>query len=171
MKTCTLTYIALTMAILTSGCEPNGGPAMSPKGSIPASIARSYAPERIKIIGLTDITGTTALSLNVARLNIYVDLLDAYGSRIKSPGTFRFELYEFVPRSSDPRGDRLILWPDIDMIAADVNNTYWQDYLRTYQFKVDVDFVPADTRTFILEATFKTPRGKYLTDKYKLQYD
>ena len=159
------------MAILTSGCEPDGGPAMSPKGSIPASIARSYAPERIRIIGLTDIIGTTALSLNVARLNIYVDLLDAYGSRIKSPGTFRFELYEFVPRSSDPRGDRLILWPDIDLIAAEVNNTYWQDYLRTYQFKLDIDFEPGDTRTFILETTYITAQGKYLTDKYKLQYD
>jgi hypothetical protein len=159
------------IVILALGCEPDGGPAMSPKGSIPAAIAKSYDPVRIKIIGLTDMTETTALSLNAARLNIYVDLMDAYGSRIKSPGTFRFELYEFVPHSSEPRGDRLILWPDMNLIPAEVNNTYWQDYLRTYHFKLDLDFQPPDTRTFILEATFKTPRGKYITDKYKLTYD
>ncbi len=122
----------------------------------------AFGAARIRIIGLTRILARSTNGKE-AVLTACVDVLDSYNSHIKAPGRFRFELYEFTPRSSEPRGKRLMIWPDVDLTDPGVNNEYWQDYLRTYQFTFEMDHKPGDN-TFILEATCITPAGKRLTD-------
>ena len=95
-----------------------------------------------------------------AELDIFIDLIDSEGTRIKSPGTFRFELYHFVPRTSQPMGKRIAVWPDIYLDDPEINKEYWRDFLRAYNFKLPLDFIPQPTDTFILQATFMTPNAR-----------
>ena len=66
-----------------------------------------------------------------------VSLLDPFDCQIKSPGVFRFELYEYVQRSAEPKGQRVIIWPDIDLTECSENNNHWRDFLRAYEFNLD----------------------------------
>lgn len=157
-------FAAVLAAVAMIGC----GPGIDPANSGPRVCAFSAAS--IRIIGLTRIVARPA-ERNEAALAAYVDMLDAYDSHIKAPGLFRFELYEFVPRSSEPRGKRLMIWPDIDLTDPDANNDCWQDYLRTYQFTLDMNFRPGPDNTFILETTCITPTGKRLADTRQIYYD
>lgn len=174
MKAANFAVIAAVIAITAAGCEIPDNPAnhntlppASRQDTTPAACV--FTAERIRIIGLTEIIPDAGLG-DEAVLSIYVDVFDAYDSHIKAPATFRFELYEFVPRSSDPRGNRLIIWPDIDLTDPAVNNGYWQDYLRTYNFDLQMNFRPAPETTFTLEATCTTQEGKRLSHKRQIKY-
>ena len=174
MKAANFAVIAAVIAITAVGCEtpdnaavPNGSLLRSRQYATP--VACVFLPERIRIIGLTEIIPDASLP-DEAVLSIYVDIFDAYDSHIKAPATFRFELYEFVPRSSDPRGDRLEIWPDMDLTDGAVNNSYWQDYLRTYNFELPMTFRPAPEATYTLEVTCTTQEGKRLSDKRQIKY-
>ena len=165
-----LSIIAAAMFLIASGCESEMNQAMSSvaKEAPPRSL-RAFGPARIHIIALTEIT-SSSVSLNEAKLRVYVDLLDVYESRLKAPGTFRFELYEHVPRSSEPKGTGLINWPPIDLNHPETNNDHWRDYLRSYQFDFDIDINPANTQAFVIAAIYTTPEGKRLTDEHILRY-
>ncbi len=121
------------------------------------------------MIGLTEIVAAAGVGEETV-LSIYVDIFDAYDSHMKAPVTFRFELYEFAARSSESRGRRLIIWPDIDLTDGAVNNRYWHDYLRTYNFELPMKFRPAPETTFTLEATCTTQEGKRLSHKRQIKY-
>ncbi len=174
MKAANFAVIAVVIAITAAGCEipdnsadPNISPPHSRQDTIPAACV--FTPERIRIIGLTEIIPDPGLG-DEAVLSVYVDVFDAYDSHIKAPARFRFELYEFVPRSSEPRGDRLMIVPDIDLTEPAVNNRYWHDYLRTYIFDLPMNFRPAPDTTYTLEATCTTPQGRRLSDKRQVEY-
>ncbi len=174
MKAANFAVIAAVIAITAAGCEipdnpadPNISPLRSQQDTIPAGCV--FTPERIRMIGLTEIIPDAGLP-DEAVLSIYVDIFDAYDSHMKAPVTFRFELYEFVPRSSESRGRRLIIWPDIDLSDPAVNNGYWQDYLRTYHFDLQMNFRPAPETTFTVEATCTTQEGKRLSHKRQIKY-
>jgi hypothetical protein len=131
-----------------------------------AVAADSFAPVRIDILPLTEFSGLAENGLNTT-LNVYVALLDAFGSPIKTPGTLRFELYEYIPRSAAPKGQRTAIWPDIDLTGPVENNQRWRDFLRAYEFELDVR---ADrSKTYVLEATCLCPDGKRLTCEYRLR--
>ena len=174
LKAANFTVIAVVIAITAAGCEipdnpadPNISPARWRQDTIGAACV--FTPERIRIIGLTEIIPDAGLGDETV-LSIYVDIFDAWDSHIKAPATFRFELYEFVPRSSESRGDRLMIWPDIDLTDPAVNNSYWHDYLRTYNFDLQMNFRPAPDTTFTLETTCTTQEGKRLSDKRQVEY-
>ncbi len=99
-----------------------------------------------------------------SQINLYVSLLDSFGSQKKSPGTFRFEMYEHVRRSAEPKGERVAIWPDRDLTNAFENNRYWRDFLRAYQF--NLPFEPASNQSYILQVTFLCPTGKRLSDVF-----
>ncbi|MHC4355613.1 MAG: hypothetical protein ACYS0H_23175 [Planctomycetota bacterium] len=87
---CTLAY---------TGCQP-GVPspvssAENEDGSIVAASCTRYAPVKIDIAPLTEFV--PADQTHKPRIKLYVSLLDQFGSQVKSPGRFRFELYEHVP--------------------------------------------------------------------------
>ncbi len=174
MRAANFAVIAAVIAITAAGCETPDNPAdsnISPPRwrQDTIGVACVFIPERIRVIGLTEIIPDAGLG-DKAMLSVYVDVFDAYDSHIKAPATFRFELYEFVPRSSDPRGNRLIIWPDIDLTDGAVNNGFWQDYLRTYNFDLQMNFRPAPDATFILEATCTTQEGRRLSNKRQIKY-
>jgi hypothetical protein len=175
MKAANFTVIAAVIAIAAAGCEipanpadPNATPAHFRQYTTP--VACVFLPERIRMIGLTEIVPDAGLG-GEAVLSIYVDIFDAWDSHIKAPARFRFELYEFVPRSSDSRGNRLEIWPDIDLTDPAVNNSYWHDYLRSYIFNLRMNFRPAPDTTYILEATCTTAQGKRLSSKRQIKYE
>jgi len=138
------------------------------------SIYAPYAPIKIDIMPLTgfvNLGGTEGASKinppSVWRINVYVSLLDSFGSAIKSPGVFRFEMYEYVERQASPKGGRIAIWPDIDLSNAVENNKYWRDFLRAYQF--NLPFEPASNPSYILQVTFLCPTGKRLSDEFTLK--
>lgn len=130
----------------------------------------AYVASEVRIVGLTEITPVSAGPWQ-GKLKIYVDLVDSFGCRVKSPGLFRFELYEFVPRSSQPKGKRIFFPPDIDLTDATENNNHWRDFLRAYQFELDLNFSPRPDESFVLEVTFTTPQGRRLRDTFQLRYE
>ena len=86
-----------------------------------------------------------------------------------SVGIWRFELCEYVPRSAEPKGTRLYIWPDIDLADAKVNYGLWQDYLRCYKFDLNLDIDLAVDKTYILQAVCFTTQGTRITDSVELK--
>jgi hypothetical protein len=127
-------------------------------------IYAKYCPEEIDIIPLTGFVKED--DTKKSQINLYVSLLDEFGSEIKSPCVFRFELYEKVQRSAEPKGRRVVIWPDIDLTGSVTNNQYWRNFLRAYEF--NLPFTPADNQIYILEVTCICPMGKRLTSDFTL---
>jgi hypothetical protein len=124
-----------------------------------------YTPVKIDIVPLTEFTGINDAGEGPT-IRAYVSLLDSFGYQIKAPGIFRFELYQRVPRSADPRGRRISIWPDVDLNDVVENNRYWRDFLRAYEFNL-----PSEAETdqnYILEATCISPNGKRLSAEFTL---
>jgi len=148
------------------GCGPVQPPPSAPN-QIPLNACGGFAPAWVRFVGLTGFDAPTgAVGANI---RAYVDVLDAFDSRIKAPATFRFELYEYVPRSSEPRGRRIQMWNDIDLTDATDNNAYWRDFLRCYQFELPIPTAPP-AGTYILEVTALTRRGTHLSATTQLAY-
>jgi hypothetical protein len=125
-----------------------------------------YTPAKVDIMPLTEFV-LASPARGSSKLRIYISLLDSFDCRMKSPGVFRFELYEQVLRSPEPKGKRIILWPDIDLTDADKNNQSWKDFLRAYEF--NFDFEPKAQQNYILQATFLSPAGRRLSAEFNLK--
>ena len=125
-----------------------------------------YAPVKIDIVPLTEFTGIND-SGEEPTIKAYVSLLDSFGYQIKAPGIFRFELYERIPRSADPRGRRISIWPDIYLNNVVENNHYWRDFLRAYEFSLP--FEPETSQNHILQVTCLCPNGKRLSADFTLK--
>ncbi len=136
-----------------------------------------YAPEKIDVMPLTGFK----VSNGDPQLDVYVSLIDSVGSQIKFPSKFRFELYDQVQRSPEPKGKRVGIWPQeegiadpngpeirwFDLVDPAVNNHYWRDFLRAYQFTFS--FRPEPDKSYILEATCLTYQNKRLTAQLHLK--
>jgi hypothetical protein len=131
------------------------------------SVYTVYAPVKIGIMPLTEFRRTQNAQ-DQAKLSVYLSLLDSFGCQKKFPGTFRFEMYEHLQRSAEPKGKRIAIWPDIDLSDPAENNLYWRDFLRAYQFDLDVQ--PQPGQSYILQATFLCPTGKRLSAEFALKY-
>jgi len=81
--------------------------------------------------------------------------------------SLRFELYEYMLRSAEPKGRRVVIWSDIELVDPADNHKHWRDFLRAYKFELDlrVDIHQA----YILEATCRGPDGKRLTAEFTLK--
>jgi hypothetical protein len=158
-KVITILCCCLASCLVTS-CGPNSAAQRPSTPVSPVLPTLGFAPARIVITPLTEIKGP-AQGDGKCQIRVFVKLVDSFESDVKAPGSFRFELYEKVPRSVEPRGRRLMLWPVFDLTVAEQNNVYWQDFLRSYEFILDLD--PSNGGTYILEATFIPSEGKRLT--------
>ena len=129
------------------------------------SVYSRFAPDKISIIPLTEFINTD----NVRQISIkpYVSLLDSFGSQIKSPGIFRFELYQRALRSAEPKGKRAVIWQDIDLTEPALNHEYWRDFLRAYEF--DLPFELDVNQSYILQVTCLCPNGRRLSDEFALK--
>lgn len=166
----TISYICLWLFVLgQSGCEQAAGVAGPPSKidtSPDVSAYTEYTPAKIHITPLTEISSSQDTA-DGSRIDVYVSLVDAFGSQIKSPGIFRFEAYEHVQPSASPKGSRVVIWPDIDLTQAVENSRYWQDFLRTYKFHLD--FKLQRDQAYVLQVTFLSVGGKRLSDEFVLK--
>ena len=152
---------------LLAGCE-----SVEPGKTLPADISISktdaYAPAGIHIIPLTKFIHTDPQ--HYPQLKVYIELTDSFGSNMKGPAVFRFELYEYAPRSGEPKGKRVFIWQDVVLQDAEINNGYWRDFLRCYEFVLDLDFEPKKGGKFILLANCFSETGKRLTYEFITEY-
>lgn len=170
MKSVLTIFGVLSIIFFTgTGCDkprlPIRPTAVTDDGLEKLSSYARYAPEKIDILPLTELVFVD--DIDRSGIDLYISLLDQYGCQVKSPGTFRFELYEHVPLSGEPKGKRIKIWPDFDLNDPEPNNEYWQDYLRTYEFNLPFDL--AGTLDYILEVTCFCPNGRRLMGKYTLR--
>ena len=168
MKTVAIVLQVFIFALLLveAGCEPAASDLPAPTDSV-SNLPSAYTPAKVDIMPLTEFV-TTDDALDASKLKVYVSLLDSFDSQIKSPGVFRFELYEYVQRSAEPKGGRIIIWPDIDLTEPSENNDYWRDFLRAYEF--NLDFGPQRNQNCILQVTFLCPSGKRLSADFALKH-
>jgi hypothetical protein len=157
------------LLLAEAGCEPKPPEPPPPigNGSNPLSAYASYAAEKIDIIPLTGFV-EAEVPEEVSQLKVYVSLLDSFDCQIKSPGVFRFELYQHVQRSAEPKGRRIVIWPEMNLTGAAENNSYWRDFLRAYEF--NLDFEPQSSHSYVLEVTCRCPNGRHLSDDFVVKY-
>lgn len=170
MKTCkhkkTLLWVAnpiripiggfLTVLLLCClmGCET--GPTPEAMRTSPAA---GFPVASVQLAGLTQFVDRREEN-EPQKIRAFVELRDVYDSKLKAPATFRFALYEYVPHRSDPRGKHIQTWPDFRLINPHTNHLYWRDYLRAYEFTLDVRPPVASQRDLLLEVTCTTPQQR-----------
>ena len=125
-----------------------------------------YGPARIDILPLTVLVQAQD-STRDSTLNVYICQLDSFDSQIKAPAVFRFELFERAQRSTDPKGKRITIWPDIALTDPALNNNHWQDFLRAYLFSLPVQKLSAGD--YILHATCISASDKRLYADFLIQ--
>lgn len=150
----------LAAFLIQAGCEPS----QVTTEPMPETF---YVLAKAHILPLTEIIHTDDAQEQPI-LRVYVSLLDSFGSQIKAPVVFRFELYEYVQRSSEPKGRRIAIWPDIDLTKPVENNKYWRDFLRAYEFSLPLE-VEGD-KSCIIQATCLCPNGKRLSVEFNLKH-
>ena len=159
----------LILFSINAGCEqpktPTEIPVKTDNSIDMLSLYTSYVPVKIDIMPLTEIVspGNTQ-----SKINIYVSLLDPFGTQIKSPGIFRFELYEYMQRSSESKGKRAVIWPDVDLTDPVANNDSWRDFLRAYVFSLPCE--KSISQDYILQVTCLCPNGKRLSSEFTLRH-
>ena len=130
------------------------------------AIYSQYYPEKIKITPLTSFVKTNGDEI---KLRVYVDMLDSIGLQVRSPAVFRFELYQHVQQTGASKGERVAIWPDIDLNIDMENQKYWKDFLRSYEFILPFPY-PTDKK-YILQLNCLTPYGKRIyTELNQLTY-
>jgi hypothetical protein len=163
-----LVTLLFLFVLMESGCEPMPETIES-QGKIADgldfSVYSDYFPAKVNILPLTEFVGDPEEEWLAIR--VYVSLLDSFGCQIKGAGTFRFELYERVVRSPEPKGKCLSIWTDLDLTDPVKNNNHWWDFLRAYEF--ELDFEGQDKRSFILEVTYVGPGGRRLKTDFALK--
>ncbi|MHC4624091.1 MAG: hypothetical protein ACYS4W_09350 [Planctomycetota bacterium] len=154
--------------VFGGGCEsgPFKRTVASDKTSEMLSMYTSYSAAEVDIIPLTEFV-SSGTAEGSPEIKAYVSLVDPFGSQVKSPGVFRFELYEYVRHSSESMGRRVSIWPDIDLTGSEENNTYWRDYLRAYEFRLPFEL--RGGRTHVLQVTCLCPTGRRLSDEFVIK--
>jgi len=162
--------LLLMLFSINAGCEQQKTPteiqATADNNINMLSLYTHFVPEKIDITPLTEFVGLD--DAQRSKIHLYVSLLDPFGSQIKSPGMFRFELYEYMQRSSEPKGKRAVIWPDVDLTDPVTNNDYWRDFLRAYEFSLPCE--QANSQDYILQVTCLCPNGKRLSSEFTLRH-
>jgi hypothetical protein len=159
----------LLVLLLQTGCTlgpPDTRPPDDEAQADPVAAYLAYAAAKVHIIPLTGFA-TDSAAERPTQIRAYVSLLDEFDCQIKSPAVFRFELFKALERSPEPRGKRVIIWPDTDLTEPTENNTYWRDYLRAYEF--NLDFQPAADQNYLLQVTCLCPAGRRLSADFRLR--
>ncbi len=161
----------LLLILHAPGCHQGPGmvdAALEPATHLNTPEAIGFWPADVTILPLTVLFAPSDEG-TAPYIHLFVGLRDAHGCFVKSPGTFRMELYERVPRSDQTSGRRLSVWPDIDINNPEENQAYWRDYLRCYEFRLDLASPLARHPSAILEITFLSANKERLATQYTLE--
>jgi hypothetical protein len=165
MKIVSVIVQMFLLLLCGTGCEP-ANIELSSKDDSGFKQLSEYGPVKIDIMPLTEFAAADN-GEKPSKIKVYVSLLDSFDCQIKTPAVFRFELYDKVPRSAEPKGKRILIWPDIDLKDAVKNNEYWRDFLRAYEF--NLPFEPENSKSYILQITSLCPGGKRLSAEFILK--
>ena len=156
-------FLVIIAILFGFGCEKQQTttPAFGSVKPIDANSLCAFAPSKIEILPLTAFAGPGA-----EKLTVYINLLDAYNTKIKAPVILRFELYERTESMLGSKGKRVLHWPDFDLTDPVQNNIYWRDYLRAYEF--EFEFSPEQEQKYFLQATCITPSGQRLIAAFNM---
>jgi len=113
MKSTTLSLRILLLAavLAAAGCESQQTADKLPvnkNGKVDISLYSPYLPVKIDIMPLTEFI-CIGNDPDASQLKLYVSLLDSFGSQIKTPAVFRFELYGYEKLRSEPKGKRIVI--------------------------------------------------------------
>jgi len=162
MRTLTAALIAFFVIAMAfyAGCsdQPSGSGFLIG----PAPPCTRFGPDRIDVLPITALA-----TEHDSTINVYVCLLDSFDSQIKTPAVLRFELFERLQRSADPKGKRLAIWPDIDLTDPAANNNLWQDFMRAYLFSLPLQKSSAEN--CILHVTCFCPSGRRLSADFLIK--
>lgn len=151
-------YTAIIL-ILMAGCQ-------SPRASM--SHKDDASVRRIRISAITEFVPDPNVP-NQLQIKTLIELFNVHGFSIKSPCTLRFEFYEFRSASSDPRGQRLLIWPNRDLSDSVINDKHWKNFLRGYEFFLPVDTPLQKGKKYVLEATCQIDQQRF-SDLYEMRY-
>ncbi len=159
--------LCVLLVFLLSGCHSSKSTkvATGADDHPEASGMACFFPAKVQILPLTKVIPPTDSDASF-HIHAYVSLLDQFESQIKTPGQFRFELYEKVLRSAEPKGKRIKIWDDVDLREPGINHRYWQDYLRAYEFILKLE--PQAKKNYILQITFSSITGRRFTCEYTI---
>ncbi|MFH1613929.1 MAG: hypothetical protein ABIG61_02440 [Planctomycetota bacterium] len=161
-------FLSCVLLLFIVACEPQSPQPVTPPAK-PLGNHCVFTPAVIKITQLSNFSYTPQ-SPQDDRLIVYIELLDEFGSQIKSPAIFRFELYHHMLRSAEPRGKRVNIWPDIDLTGPAENNKYWHNPFRSYYFDLPLPISLTEKNSYVLHATCLTPVGRRLVTTAILAY-
>jgi hypothetical protein len=82
---------------------------------------------------------------------------------------FRFELYEYVPLDANPRGKRIVFWPQVEPGPAGIANRYWRPHLEAYEIILPVESRLEGDKTYLVEVTALGDDGTRRSDTTKLK--
>ena len=156
----------LCLLLVAAGCQSVSGSAGEQGKKVDIGIYADYGPAEVYIMPLTEFTGD-ADGGDRSVISVYVSVLDTFDCQVRWPGVFRFELYEYLQRSANPKGRRIFIWPDIDLTESGENNSHWRDFLRAYEFSLD--YADKDAQGYVLQVTYHCPASKRLSAEFSLK--
>ena len=162
-------FFFFVLLLLEAGCEQGPVEPPSPTDST-YNLLSAYTPytaAKINIMPLTEFIHISGVE-QASKIKVYVSLFDSFDCQIKSPGSFRFELYEHIERSAEAKGRRITIWPDIDLTDAVENNNHWRDFLRAYEF--NLGFEPESNQSYVLQVTCLCPSGRRLSAEFTIKH-
>ena len=156
------TVILWAVSVLTiAGCGRDSAVVTGPDDKCPYAV---YAPSDLDIMPLTGIEKSE--NDNSAEITVYLSLKDEFDTQMKAPCSIRFELFDKLYRTADPRGKRIKIWPEVNLEAPDANHQYWLEFLRAYKFTLAVKNYTGSA--LIIQATCIFPDGRRLNSDFDL---
>ena len=164
------TIVAAMGAAIVGGCNVGGTTTTHPttqrwtlESKAPKTLPGRQIPSPInlllpKSVRLHPFTGTRTFDAagGVKGLEVRIEAFDASGDSTKAFGEFRFELYEFVANSANPKGRRLGVWSE-NILQPNRNQLHWDSITRTYLFKLQWYEPITVGQQFVLAAVFSSP--------------
>ncbi len=147
---------AVLSTVLIGGCgmffsEPGVQP---PAAEVVPEPINTLLPTQIRIHPFTGMRVFSEKG-DISGIDVRIEAIDAYGDANKAFGRFRFELYQFKPNSSDPKGLRTAVW-NVNVEDFKTNRRHWNSIARTYQFKLAWNRPIPVGQKFILVAVFQS---------------
>lgn len=163
-------YLLGLFFLIAGGCQ-NGEESskvhqLNVSGTQGVSVYADYLPVKVEILPLTEVVSDTNSITGAVKIKAYVSLLDSYESQIKAPVVLRFEMYDYVRLSANPKGRRVMIWPDVNLNDSGVNNRYWRDFLRAYEVILNMDDAFSKQKIYVFEVTCTTAGGRRLSKDY-----
>jgi hypothetical protein len=144
------------------------GEAPVPKNDVPAILpqpeggvgyvppwARMFLPKAITIGFFTQ---TKIFDSGQPGIEVRVQPIDQFGDPTKAVGSYRIEVFQYLLRTTDPKGPRLGHWY-VTVLDGDSNRKYYDPIDRSYAFPLLWEGGGAKGVQFIVQVTYYPPGG------------